>query len=310
MQNLIAKTVLMVEPAQFGFNEQAAETNAFQKRIDNLNEQEIQEKAKEEFNNFVGILRKEGIEVMVIKDSLKHFTPDAIFPNNWFSTCPHTNKIYTYPMKVELRSNERRDDVLEQIQKFNSFGIDQDLIEYEQKDLALEGTGSLVLDHQNKVAFAVLSPRTDKKPIKDWCKKTGFSTVLFHAYGSAQEEIYHTNVVMTMADEFCIIALDTVTNPMERLDLIDAIENQSHKQIIEISVEQMNQFAGNMIQLRNDKNEKCLVMSASAYDSLDQEQIDVIKQEFNNKIISAAIPTIETIGGGSARCMIAELFQK
>lgn len=299
----------MVEPAQFGFNEQAAETNAFQKRIENLNEQEIQDKAKEEFNNFVDLLRKEGIEVMVIKDNLDHFTPDAIFPNNWFSTCPHTDKIYTYPMKVELRSNERREDVLNQIQQFNNYAVDQELIRFEEKNLALEGTGSLVLDHQNKIAYAVLSPRTDKKPIKEWCKKTGFSSVLFHAYGPSQEEIYHTNVVMTMADEYCVIALDTITNPMERLDLIDAIENQSHKQIIEISIEQMNQFAGNMIQLRNDKNEKCLVMSASAFDSLDQDQIDTIEKEFGNKIISASIPTIETIGGGSARCMIAEIFK-
>ncbi len=298
----------MVEPAQFGFNEQAAETNAFQKRIAHLNEQEIQDKAKEEFNNFVDLLRKEGIEVMVIKDNLDHFTPDAIFPNNWFSTCPHTQKIYTYPMKVELRSKERREDVLDQIKQFNNFTVDQELIDFEEKDLALEGTGSLVLDHQNKIAYAVLSPRTDKKPIKEWCKKTGFSTVLFHAYGPAQEEIYHTNVVMTMADEYCVIALDTITNPMERLDLIDAIENQSHKQIIEISIEQMNQFAGNMIQLQNDKNEKCLVMSSSAFESLDEDQIDTIEKEFGNKIIAASIPTIETIGGGSARCMIAEIF--
>jgi len=308
LQNLITNTILMVEPAQFGFNEQAAETNAFQKRIDNLDEQEIQQKAKEEFNNFVELLKKEGIDVMVIKDTLDHFTPDAIFPNNWFSTCPHSKKIYTYPMKVELRSNERRSDVLSKIAERNQYSIDQELVEFEEKELALEGTGSLVLDHQNKIAYAVLSPRTNKKPIKEWCKKTGFTSVLFHAYGPEGEEIYHTNVVMTMADEYCIIALDTITNPMERLDLIDTIENQSQKQIIEISIEQMNQFAGNMIQLQNDKNEKCLVMSASAFESLDQEQLDIIEKNFENKIISASIPTIETIGGGSARCMIAEIF--
>ncbi|MBT8221403.1 MAG: hypothetical protein KJP00_16365 [Bacteroidia bacterium] len=306
MSKLIPKTILMIRPAQFGFNEEAALSNAFQKQIPHLSPIQIQEIATLEFDNFVRILRSNGIEVFVFDDDDEYYTPDAVFPNNWFSTCIHSQTIYTYPQKLAYRRNERRSDIITRLQKITGFEFDDSLVSYERNGLALEGTGSMVLDHQNKTVYAAISPRTDMVVLDDWCDKTGFSKFAFKARGGDGTLIYHTNVLMTMADTYAVIALDTITERSEREAFLHQM-NASNKEIIEISIEQMNQFAGNMLQLMNDQEEKCLIMSSTAYRSLDKDQIELIHRH-QNKIIPVPINVIETIGGGSARCMMAEVF--
>lgn len=307
MDNLIANTVAMVRPAAFGFNEEAAESNAFQKRIDLFSAQQIQEIATVEFDNYAKMLKARGINVMVFDDQIDPLTPDAIFPNNWFSTCPHTKTIYTYPMGVSVRSLERRVDVINQIQESTAYRFNNSLVSYEEQSLALEGTGSLVLDHQNKIAYACLSKRTDLTVLKNWCSMTGFEPMAFTAKGDEGSLIYHTNVLMTMADTYCVICLDTIIDPSERKDVVEKLKN-TNKTIINISIDQMNAFAGNMLQLQNKKGKKYLVMSSSAFRSLSKDQVETIEKTQANKIISVPINVIETIGGGSARCMVAEVF--
>jgi len=307
MTKLIANTVLMVRPASFGFNEEAAESNAFQKEISTFNAEQIQEIAELEFDNYVNTLRAHGIQVLVYNDLPDPFTPDAVFPNNWFSTCVHTQTIFTYPQKISVRSRERREDIVEELKMRIGYKIDEGLIPQESMGKALEGTGSLVLDHQNKIAYAALSPRTDESVLDDWCRRSGFTKSVFSAYGDDGTLVYHTNVLMTMADNYVIIALDTITDPEERRTIVEQLE-KTDKEIIEISIPQMNAFAGNMLQLINDLDQECLVMSSSAFKSLTPEQIRTISKKHRNRIISVPINVIETIGGGSARCMIAEVF--
>lgn len=306
-QSLIANTVVMIRPAAFGFNPEAAVSNAFQSKISGLSPDEIQEIALLEFDNFVHVLRSNGIQVMVFDDTIEPYTPDAIFPNNWFSTCIHSEKIYTYPMGVSIRSNERRDDIIQNLALTTGWTADHSLIAYESQGLALEGTGSLVLDHQNKLAYAALSPRTDEVVLNSWCNMAGFEPVAFDAYGDDGTRIYHTNVLMTMGDDYVVIAMDTITDQSQKNTLIQKFENTG-KAIIEISIAQMNAYAGNMMQLRNDQGQKCLVMSSSAHRSLTKDQIHRITEVHNNRIIAVPINVVETIGGGSARCMIAEVF--
>ncbi len=307
MTKLIANTVLMVRPASFGFNEEAAESNAFQKQISIFNPEQIQEIAKLEFDNYVNTLRAHGIEVLVYNDLPDPFTPDAVFPNNWFSTCVHTKTIFTYPQKISIRSRERREDITEELKMRIGYKLDEGLLKQETLGKALEGTGSLVLDHQNKIAYAALSPRTDESVLDDWCNRTGFTKSAFKAHGDDGTLVYHTNVLMTMADKYVIIALDTISDQKERDALVAQFENTG-KEIIEITIPQMNAFAGNMLQLVNDLDQECLVMSSSAFKSLSKDQIEIITKKHRNRIISVPINVIETIGGGSARCMVAEVF--
>ncbi len=308
MNRFIANTVLMVRPVQFGFNEEAAETNSFQHRLESLSARQIQEVASLEFDAFVATLRDNGIKVKVFNDTLDFHTPDSIFPNNWFSTCPHSKTIYAYPMKNESRSAERREDIVEDLKKDTGFSYDDSLLSYESKDKSLEGTGSLVLDHQNKLAYAALSPRTEKTILDKWCQKTGFEAIIFHTLDKDGGEIYHTNVMMTMADEYAVIALETIHNQNERIQ-VDQILASTGKDVIDITIDQMEQFAGNMLQLQNDKGEKFLVMSSTAELSLTYLQRKMIEDKHQNTILSSPVNIIETIGGGSARCMMAEVFR-
>ena len=250
INSYIADTVLMVRPIAFGFNEQAAETNAFQSKIDQLEEVQIQQIAELEFDAFVNKLRINGIQVIVFNDNKHQHTPDSIFPNNWFSTCPHTKSLFTYPMKNSNRTAERREDILAKLEQVTGYQLNNELLIWENKNMALEGTGSLVLDHQNKIAYAALSPRTELEIINQWCERTGFKLCAFYAYGPANEHIYHTNVVMTMADDYALIALDTIRDNEERLKVIEHIESAANKKLIDISISQMNQYAGNMLQLQ------------------------------------------------------------
>ena len=293
----------MVRPAAFGYNPETAESNAFQKRV-KLSASDIQAHALKEFDAMVDGLRELGVDVIVANDLAETHTPDAIFPNNWFSK--HPDGTYClYPMESETRRLERK---LADSEEFPS-SIDRsktvDLTEFEEDSKFLEGTGSLVLDHENMIAYACISSRTDREVLEVWAEKLGFRTVSFRSSDSEGQAIYHTNVMMCLGDEFAVVCLESIVDEEERSRVITALES-SGKQIIPISFDQMNDFAGNMLLVVNAVGKKILVMSKRAFDSLDEVQIEQMK-EFA-EIAPFSIDTIEDSGGGSARCMIAEIF--
>lgn len=303
---MIANTLLMVRPANFGFNEQAGDTNAFQNKIIGLSSRQVQQIALLEFDNYVALLKQNGIEVLVYQDSEEPKKPDAIFPNNWFCTMPKNNNLFLFPMLNPNRANEVRTEIYGDLASKKKLQINQGLLQLENQ--YLEGTGSLVLDHINKIAYAVKSPRTTEKALIKWCEMVDYQLVEFNARDESERAIYHTNVVMCITDEYVVICLNTIRDKTEKQFVIDTITTKSKKEIIEISIEQMSNFAGNMLQVQNKKEEKFLIMSSTAKASLNQVQIETITTKFNNKIIAPPINLIETIGGGSARCMIAEIF--
>ena len=296
-------TVLMIEPVAFGYNEQTAVNNYFQVQ----QEGNVQEKALREFNSFVEKLRSKGITVITIKDTISPKTPDSIFPNNWVSF-HRDGKVVLYPMFAENRRLERRQDILELIK--SQFKVEEiiDFSASERDNRFLEGTGSMIFDHDNKIAYGSVSLRLDEDLFRKFCAEFGFSPVVFHSYQTAGDErlpIYHTNVMMCVADKFVVICLDCIDDELEREKVIETIKN-SGKELIEISEEQMQNFAGNMLQVHNNVGEKFLIMSQSAYRSLKPEQVAAIEKY--SEIIYSDLETIETNGGGSARCMLAEVF--
>ncbi|PKF75509.1 citrulline utilization hydrolase CtlX [Chryseobacterium sp. PMSZPI] len=298
-------TVLMIEPIAFGYNAETAENNYFQ--VEQTGS-DIQSKALAEFNTFVGKLRGKGINVITIKDTLDPHTPDSIFPNNWVSF-HKDGKVVLYPMFASNRRVERREDIIESIenQGFEVAEID-DWSFSETQGHFLEGTGSMIFDHDNKIAYGSVSLRLDEKLFREFCTKYGFTPVVFHSYqtvGTERLPIYHTNVMMCVADKFVVICLDCIDDELEREKVVETIKS-SGKEIIEISEEQMQQFAGNMLQVQNNNGEKFLVMSQTAYQSLTPEQVAAIEKYC--EIIYSDLNTIEVNGGGSARCMLAEVF--
>lgn len=297
-------TILMVKPAHFGYNEQTASSNAFQKKDTKLSPEEIQSRAVQEFNDFVARLREEGIEVEVAEDTDSPAKPDAVFPNNWV-TFHQNGTVVTYPMYAELRREERREDILKGLTE--KFGFDNRIYmeQYELRDRFLEGTGSMILDRPNKIAYACVSPRTDVGLLNEFCEKLEYEKVDFTAVDDQDQEIYHTNVMMALGETLVVICLDTVRDENERNELVEKF-NTTGKEIIEITISQMKSFAGNMLQVRNKEGQTFLVMSEQAYRSLNEDQIAKIEAE--TKILYSPIPTIETFGGGSARCMMAEVF--
>lgn len=306
MDKQTANTILMIEPVAFTYNTQTAVNNFFQQQTsDTSNSQML---ALAEFQNMVKTLRENGIKVISVKDTLEPHTPDSIFPNNWI-TFHKDGRVALYPMFAENRRVERREDILDFLQK-EGFNYN-DILDYSQEEKSnkfLEGTGSMVLDRVNKIAYASLSPRTDKEVFLKFCKDFGYTAHHFTSYQTVDGErkiIYHTNVLMCVGDQYVIICLDAMDNAPEREAMEKSIRDLG-KEIIAITEKQMHEFAGNMLQVENDKGERLLVMSDTAYNSLSQEQISAI-QKFN-RIIHVPIPTIETLGGGSARCMMAEVF--
>lgn len=298
-------TVLMIEPIAFGYNEQTAKNNYFQVE---QKDSDIQQKALAEFNGFVEKLRSKGINVITIKDTLEPHTPDSIFPNNWVSF-GEDGKVFLYPMFAPNRRDERRQEILEEI-KNQGFQIKEiiDLSSSENENLFLEGTGSMIFDHEHKIAYGSVSLRLNEELFRDFCSKIGYEAVVFHSYQTAGTErlpIYHTNVMMCIADRFAVICLDCIDDELEREKVQEMIKS-TDKEIIEISEDQMQQFAGNMLQVRNSEGETFLVMSQSAYQSLTTEQIKNIEKY--SEIIYSDLSTIEVNGGGSARCMLAEVF--
>ncbi|HET8828331.1 MAG TPA: arginine deiminase-related protein [Pelobium sp.] len=291
--------ILMIRPVAFGFNPQT-EGNTFQHDMES---EKVQEKALAEFNALVTKLRLNHVNVIVIEDTLQPHTPDSIFPNNWVSF--HKNgSVYVYPMQAENRRNERRDDILDVLStQFNITEIN-DLTFTEDHEQYLEGTGSMVLDRENKIAYACLSIRTHQKALDIFCNESGYSALTFHGVDENSNPIYHTNVMMCVAEKFVVICLESIPDFTEREQLIDSFK-KTGKEIIEISFAQMNNFAGNMLEVKNTFNQTFLVMSENAKNSLNKDQIVQINQYA--EILSSPIPTIEKIGGGSARCMMAEI---
>lgn len=300
-----AKTVLMVEPIAFGYNSQTAENNYFQKE---QKETDIQEKALQEFNNFAAKLREKGINVITVKDTLNPHSPDSIFPNNWVSF-HEDGTVALYPMFALNRRVERRPEILERL-KDEGFKINtvEDFSPFENEEKYLEGTGSMIFDHDYKIAYGSVSLRLDEELFRNFCAKFGFTPIVFHSYqnvGDQRLPIYHTNVMMCVAEQFVVICLDCIDDEMEREKVQEVIKS-SNKELIEISEDQLQQFAGNMLQVQNEAGEKFLVMSETAYKALTKEQVARI--ESHCEIIYSDLDTIETNGGGSARCMLAEVF--
>lgn len=298
-------TVLMIEPVAFGYNSQTAENNYFQINSETV---DTQAKALEEFNNFVEKLRAKGIQVITVKDTPEPHTPDSIFPNNWVSFGAD-GRIFLYPMFAPNRRDERRPEILKEVEN-QGFVINEidDLSASEKDEKYLEGTGSMIFDHDCKIAYGSVSLRLDEGLFRDFCEKIGYEPVVFHSFQEAGEErlpIYHTNVMMCVADKFVVICLDCIDDEMEREKVQEMIKS-SEKELIEISEDQMQKFAGNMLQLRNTEGKTYLVMSETAYKSLTPEQISAIEKY--SEIIYSDLNTIETNGGGSARCMLAEVF--
>ncbi|MCS7018972.1 MAG: arginine deiminase-related protein [Cytophagales bacterium] len=294
-------TVMMVRPAHFGFNPQTASTNAFQNpRAATKLSESVHLLALQEFDGMVDMLKQNGVNVIVVYDTPEPVKPDAIFPNNWISFHEDGTVVF-YPMQAENRRWERRRSILGLLR--DDFDIRQeiDLSHYEADDKFLEGTGSMILDYDHKICYACFSPRTDADVLADFAKKMGFHVVSFHAKDENGKDIYHTNVMMCVATHYVIICIEAIPQE-EREKVIRAITN-SGKEIIEISFSQMNQFAGNMLEVHNNKGEKLLVMSDQAYRSLTTHQLERIGRYA--RPIFAPLYTIEANGGGSARCMMA-----
>jgi hypothetical protein len=305
LQNLINKMqttdhLLMIEPINFGFNSETFVNNLFQKK----EEGNFQQQALLEFTNFVVLLKSKGISVTVIKDTPDPFTPDSIFPNNWISF-HEKNTIILYPMFAKNRRAERNPDILHTIKNKFNISTEYDLSAYENEHIFLEGTGSMVLDRVNKIAYCCLSPRTNELALAEFCRLMNYKVVTFCAKDSGNVDIYHTNVMMCVADKFAVICLECITNDTQKINVINTLKN-SGKEIIEISLQQVNCFAGNMLQVKNKDGKLFLVMSLQAYQSLTSNQINQLQK--CNEIIFSSLNTIEKLGGGSARCMMAEIF--
>lgn len=310
MNKHITNKILMVKPVNFGFNEETAINNYYQKK-DGKSPFQIQNDALFEFENMVKTLKENEIDVKVVEDTKKPYTPDSIFPNNWFSTHEEDNTVILYPMFAKNRRLERREDIYEFAENPNNINI-LDYSPLEEENIFLEGTGSLVLDRKNKKAYCSISKRADENLLDIFCNDIGYKKVAFHSYQTIetnhQEErklIYHTNVMMAIAEKFVIICLDSIDNIREKEDVIKELK-ASNKEIILISEKQVEKFLGNAIELKNKEEESLLVMSLTAYKALEEEQKRTIEKY--SKIIPVDVSTIEKYGGGSARCMIAELF--
>ncbi|MFD2566279.1 citrulline utilization hydrolase CtlX [Pseudotenacibaculum haliotis] len=301
-------TILMIRPVNFRMNEQTAVNNYYQKVLENTLPSAVNANAQKEFDTYVDKLRSFGINVIVVSDTEDFDTPDSIFPNNWISF--HENgTVGLYPMFAENRRLERREDVLEAIEKAG-FLID-DVMDYtsaEEEDIFLEGTGSIILDRKHRKAYCALSPRADEELFVEFCEDFEYTPVIFESNQTVDGErkaIYHTNVMMCLGETFAVICLDSIDDKKERKNVLKHLKSDK-KEVIAITEKQVNNFAGNMLQVRGNNDQRYLVMSQAAYNSLTEHQIKTIEKHC--PIISSSLDTIEACGGGSARCMMAEVF--
>jgi hypothetical protein len=297
--------ILMVRPANFAFNEETAANNAFQSRDGLLTAAEMRSNAVAEFDAFVDKLRQAGVHVIVAEDGAVPAKPDAVFPNNWV-TFHQEGIILTYPMFAPTRRLERQESVIQTVLD-EGFKADArfHFEDHEGRNCFLEGTGSIIFDHENRLAYACLSPRTDADLLEDVCRKIGYEKVVFHSVDAGGQDIYHTNVMMALGETFVVICLDSVRDAEER-SMLEAKFKSTNKEIVDITLDQMNAFAGNMLQVRNLAGDVILVMSATAFHALTADQVQ--RLEAHTRLLYSPINTIETYGGGSARCMMAEVF--
>lgn len=304
----ITNSILMIRPVAFRMNEQTAVNNYYQKVLDGLTPANVNAKAQEEFDTFVQKLKMVGVDVTVVDDTLTPDTPDSIFPNNWISF--HENgDVAMYPMFAENRRAERREDILDLLEE-KGFQLN-DIVDYtsaEEDDIFLEGTGSLLLDRANGKAYCALSPRADEELMIEFCEDFDMGPVIFEAFQTVDGErklIYHTNVMMCLGETFAVICADCIEDKSERKQVLQSLKEDG-KEIILITEAQVNNFAGNMLQLKGTDDKSYLVMSKSAHESLTKAQITTIEKHAT--ILSSSLDTIEACGGGSARCMMAEIF--
>ena len=306
MKKQITNTVLMVRPVRFRMREETVVNNYFQEEMDLKNE-EINRQAQQEFDAFVHKLREVGVKVIGVDDIYEQNTPDSVFPNNWI-TFHQNGNVAIYPMFAENRRRERREDILDKVEE-EGFLIENvyDYTDAEQENIFLEGTGAMVLDRVHRKAYCALSPRADEELFIEFCEDFEYTPVIFKAYQKVdgkQVPIYHTNVMMALGEDFAIVCLDTITDKSECKNLLHHLK-EDKKEIISITPEQMCQYAGNMLQVQG-KNSTYLVMSDAAYNALTPQQIQTIEKY--TQILHSNLETIETCGGGSARCMLAEVF--
>lgn len=306
--NQTTNSILMIRPVAFRLNEQTVVNNYYQKALDGLLPATVNAKAQQEFDNLVKKLRAVGVDVTVVEDTLDTDTPDSIFPNNWISF--HENgDVALYPMFAENRRLERREDILD-ILEDNGFVINEimDYTSAEEDSFFLEGSGSIVLDRENGKAYCALSPRADEELFIEFCEDFEFTPVIFEAFQTINGErklIYHTNVMMSIGDTFAIVCADCIDDKKERKMVLDSLKGDE-KEVILITEDQVNNFAGNMLEVKGANDRRYLVMSDSAHKSLTKKQIAQIEEHVT--ILSSNLDTIEACGGGSARCMMAEIY--
>lgn len=298
----------MIRPALFGYNEETAENNFFQQKPDqnekgqNLNL--ISEKALEEFDAFVKLLRGNDVDVTVVQDTPEPWTPDSIFPNNWFSS-HFTGELVLYPMYAENRRLERKPHIIKTLNKITNHRKVIDLTAWESKNEFLEGTGSMVLDRRKRIAYCCRSARTSEKVLSDFCSRMNYNPIVFDALDKDGNPIYHTNVIMEIGMQIAVICLESIRDEKERRRVVSSLSS-SGKIIVDITLDQVKQFAGNMQEVRSRNGNPLMIMSSSAYNSLTFQQENTISTY--NKIVISDLKTIEKYGGGSARCMMAEIF--
>lgn len=307
MTNQITNTILMVRPIAFYRNEQTAVNNYFQEHMPDVPLAEIQDHALNEFDLFANKLRDKGINVIIVKDTPGESTPDSIFPNNWVSF-HDDGSVLLYPMFAENRRKERRNDIIEKLRQDYFVNQVLSLADWENKSMFLEGTGSLILDRPNKIAYAAISDRTHPEVLTEFGKLTGYSIVSFNAYQTFDNQrlpIYHTNVLMAIGDQFAVLCADSIDDVVERENVIFSLQ-KTGKEVIFITEDQVKNFAGNVLQVMNTQGNRFIVMSYAAFESFTDEQKQTLSQY--GEILYSPIPTIETLGGGGVRCMMAEVF--
>lgn len=306
--NQTTNAILMIRPVAFRMNEQTSVNNYYQKVLDGLSKETVNARAQEEFDAFVNKLRMVGVDVIVVDDTVNPDTPDSVFPNNWISF--HENgDVVLYPMFAENRREERREDILDILEE-KGFVINEimDYTSAEEDGFYLEGTGSILLDRENGKAYCALSPRADEELFIEFCEDFEYSPVIFEAFQTVNGErklIYHTNVMMCIGDTFAVICADCIDDKKERKMVLDSLKGDE-KEIILITEAQVNSFAGNMLEIKGADDRRYLVMSQSAHQCLTKKQIAQLEEHVT--ILSSSLDTIEACGGGSARCMMAELF--
>jgi hypothetical protein len=293
----------MIRPAAFGFNAETATNNFFQSKV-LLSEKEVQQKVLAEFDNMVDLLRKNDIDVVVIEDTAIPPKPDAIFPNNWFSTTP-SGTLIVYPLFSPNRRTEKRDDIINYLSDHFVVNAIQDWSEYEVEGRFLEGTGSMIMDHDNKMIYASVSARTNLSLLEKFAETNGYQAMVFLATDINGQPVYHTNVMMGLGSSCGILCEEAIDEEWELIALRQLLDS-THRAIIPINRKQMAEFAGNMLEVKNTNGESILIMSQSAYSSLRKEQKEML--EAYGQLLPVTIPVIEQVGGGSVRCMMAEIF--